>query len=126
MSGKRTDKIARQIQRDLGEIFNSLSSKLFENAFITIMEVRVSADLGIAKVYIGVMNYPKKQELLELIQFHNPMIRKTLSDKIRNQVRKIPNLQFYLDTTLDNAEHIERLLDKIKKEDQNGEAPNDK
>ena len=70
MSGKRTDKIARQIQRDLGEIFNSLSSKLFENAFITIMEVRVSADLGIAKVYIGVMNYPKKQELLELIQFH--------------------------------------------------------
>lgn len=116
MSGKRTDKLARQIQRDLGEIFNSLSSKLFENAFITIMEVRVSADLGIAKVYIGVMNYPKKQELLELIQFHNPMIRKMLSDKIRNQVRKIPNLQFYLDTTLDNAEHIERLLDKIRKD----------
>jgi len=118
MSGKRTDKLARQIQRDLGEIFNSLSSRLFENAFITIMEVRVSADLGIAKVYIGVMNYPKKQELLELIQFHNPLIRKTLSDKIRNQVRKIPNLQFYLDTTLDNAEHIEKLLEKIKQDEQ--------
>jgi len=118
MSGKRTDKIARQIQRDLGEIFNTLSSKLFENAFITIMEVRVSADLGIAKVYLGVMNYPKKQELLELIQFHNPQIRKTLSDKIRNQVRKIPNLQFYLDTTLDNAEHIEKLLEKIKLDEQ--------
>lgn len=118
MSGKRTDKLARQIQRDLGEIFNTLSSKLFENAFITIMEVRVSADLGIAKVYIGVMNYTKKQELLELIQFHNPSIRKMLSDKIKNQVRKIPNLQFYLDTTLDNAEHIGRLLDKIKQEEQ--------
>ncbi len=117
MSGKRTDKLARQIQRDLSEIFNSLSSKLFENAFITIMEVRVSADLGIAKVYIGVMNYPKKQELLELIEFHNPQIRKALSDKIRNQVRKIPNLHFYLDTTLDNAEHIERLLEKIREEE---------
>ncbi len=114
MSGKRTDKLARQIQRDLSEIFNSLSTKLFENAFITIMEVRISADLGIAKVYIGVMNYPKKQELLELIQFHNPLIRKMLSDKIRNQVRKIPNLQVYIDTTLDNAEHIEKLLEKIK------------
>ena len=117
MSGKRTEKLARQIQRDLGDIFNNLSSRLFENAFITIMEVRVSADLGIAKVYIGIMNYPKKQELLELIQFHNPQIRKMLSDKIRNQVRKIPNLHFYLDTTLDHAEHIERLLDKIKSED---------
>ena len=117
MSGKRTDKLARQIQRDLSEIFNSLSSKIFENAFITIMEVRLSADLGIAKVYIGVMNYPKKQELLELIEFHNPLIRKALSDKIRNQVRKIPNLHFYLDTTLDNAEHIERLLEKIMEED---------
>ena len=117
MSGKRTDKLARQIQRDLSEIFKSLSSKLFEKAFITIMEVRLSADLGIAKVYIGVMNYPKKQELLELIEFHNPLIRKALSDKIRNQVRKIPNLHFYLDTTLDNAEHIERLLDKIREED---------
>lgn len=78
------------------------------------MEVRVSADLGIAKVYIGIMNYPKKQELMELIHFHNPQIRKMLSDKIKNQVRKIPNLQFYLDTTLDNAEHIEKLLEKIK------------
>lgn len=119
MSGKRTDKLARQIQRDLSEIFNSLSSKLFENAFITIMEVRVSADLGIAKVYIGIMNYPKKQELMELIQFHNPQIRKMLSDKIKNQVRKIPNLQFYLDTTLDNAEHIEKLLEKIKLSEEN-------
>jgi len=118
MSGKRTDKLSRQIQRDLSEIFNTLSSKLFENAFITIMEVRISADLGIAKVYIGIMNYPKKQELLELIQFHTPQIRKVLSDKIRNQVRKIPNLQFYLDTTLDNAEHIEKLLQKIKLDEQ--------
>jgi ribosome-binding factor A len=41
-----------------------------------------------------------------------------LSDKIRNQVRKIPNLQFYIDTTLDNAEHIERLLEKIKLDEQ--------
>ncbi len=117
MSGKRTDKLARQIQRDLGEIFNSLSSKLFENAFITIMEVRVSADLGIAKVYLGIMNYAKKNELLEMIKFHTPAIRKNLSDKIRNQVRKIPNLHFYLDTTLDNAEHIEKLLEKIKQEE---------
>ncbi len=117
MSGKRTDKLARQIQRDLGEIFNSLTSRLFNNAFITIMEVRLSADLGIAKVYIGIMNYPKKQELLELIQHHNPIIRKSLSDKIGNQVRKIPNLSFFLDTTLDNAEHIERLLEKIRVED---------
>ena len=118
MSGKRTDKIARQIQRDLGEIFNSISSKLFENAFITVMEVRVSADLGIAKIYIGIMNHAKKEELLELIKFHIPQIRKLLGDKIRNQVRKIPNLSFYLDTTLDHAAHIERLLEKVKQEDQ--------
>ncbi len=119
MSGKRTDKLARQIQRDLGEIFNSLTYRLFENAFITIMEVRVSADLGIAKVYIGIMNYAKKQELLELIQHHNPIIRKMLSDKIGKQVRKIPNLNFYLDDTLDHAEHIEQLLEKIRVEEKN-------
>lgn len=117
MSGKRTDKLARQVQRDLSEIFNSLSSKLFENAFLTVMEVRISADLGIAKVYLGIMNYPKKQELMELIQFHNPQIRKMLGDRLKNQVRKIPQLHFYLDTTLDQAEHIEKLLEKIKHND---------
>ena len=117
MKGKRTDKLAKQIQRDLGEIFYSLSAKLFENAFITIMEVRVSADLGVAKVYLGIMTNSKKDEIFSLIEFHNTQIRKLLGDKLRNQVRKIPVLQFYLDTTLDQAEHIEKLLNKIKQDD---------
>ena len=117
MKGKRTDKLAKQIQRDLSEIFYSLSAKLFENAFITIMEVRVSADLGVAKVYLGIMSNNKKDEIFSLIEFHNTQIRKLLGDKLRNQVRKIPVLQFYLDTTLDQAEHIEKLLNKIKQDD---------
>lgn len=117
MKGKRTDKLAKQIQRDLSEIFFSLSAKLFENAFITIMEVRVSADLGVAKVYLGIMTNSKKDEIFSLIEFHNTQIRKLLGDKLRNQVRKIPVLHFYLDTTLDQAEHIEKLLNKIKQDD---------
>ncbi|NUM32417.1 MAG: 30S ribosome-binding factor RbfA [Bacteroidetes bacterium] len=118
MRGKRTDKIARQIQRDLSEIFNLLSSRYFENAFITVMEVRVSADLGVAKVYLGIMNSTKKNETFGLIEFYNPQIRKMLGEKMRNQLRKIPVLQFFLDTTLDQAEHIEKLLNKIKNESQ--------
>lgn len=116
MKGKRTDKLARQIQKDLSEVFNILSSKLFENSFITIMEVRVSADLGVAKVYLGIMSKKNKDEIFSLIEFHNQQIRKMLSNKLRNQLRKIPVLQFYLDTTLDNAEHIEKLLNKIKQD----------
>ena len=116
MRGKRTDKLARQIQKDLSEIFNISSSKFFENAFITVMEVRVSADLGVAKVYLGIMNCNKKEDIFGLIEFYNPQIRKMLSEKMRNQLRKIPVLQFYLDTTLDQAEHIEKLLNKIKQE----------
>lgn len=116
MRGKRTDKLARQIQRDLSEIFTVMSSRYFENAFITVMEVRVSPDLGVAKVYLGIMKNPKKDEIFGLIEFYNPQIRKMLGEKLRNQLRKIPSLQFYLDSTLDQAEHIEKLLNKIKNE----------
>lgn len=112
MDSQRQLKVSRLIQKELGEIFQRETRLLFGNALITVTQVRVSPDLGIAKVYVSLFNAPDTKALLELIKSHTKEIRSKLSDRIKKQVRIIPNLNFYLDDSLDYALRIDELLKK--------------
>jgi len=112
MDSQRQLKVSRLIQKELGEIFKGETRILFGNALITVTTVRISPDLGIAKVYVSLFNIPDKKELLKLIEKHNKEIRMKLSDRIRKQVRIIPNLVFFIDDSLDYAMRIDELLKK--------------
>lgn len=112
MDSQRQLKVSRLIQKELGEIFQRETKVFFGNALITVTQVRVSPDLGIAKVYVSLFNTPSAQELLALIKVHTKDIRTKLSDRIKKQVRIIPNLAFYLDDSLDYALRIDELLKK--------------
>lgn len=90
-------KFARLIQKEISDIFQRDKRGILDNAFITIAEVRVSPDLGVAKVYVSMMLAKDKQATLEKINERKGEIRKALGDKIRKQVRVIPELIFYLD-----------------------------
>ena len=74
--------------------------------------MRVSPDLGIAKVYVSLFNVPDTKELLKLIQVNTKEIRTKLSERIKKQVRIIPNLVFFQDDSLDYALRIDELLKK--------------
>lgn len=112
MDSTRQLKVSRLIQKELGEIFQRETRLLFGNALITVTQVRVSPDLGVAKVYVSLFNVPDKQVLLKSIQEHTKDIRLKLSARIKKQVRIIPNLVFFLDDSVDYAMRIEELLKK--------------
>ncbi len=112
MDSTRQLKVSRLVQKELGEIFQKETRLLFGNALITVTQVRISPDLGVARIYVSLFNVPDKQALLKSIQEHTKDIRMKLSTRIKKQVRIIPNLVFFLDDSVDYAMRIEELLKK--------------
>ena len=108
----RQQKVARELQRDLAEIIRSKGMVAFGGAMVTVSEVRVSPDLSIAKVYVSIFPSEKQEEVMKLLEENNKAIRGELGRKVAKQLRIVPELDFYLDTTLDYVEHIEELLKK--------------
>ena len=117
--GLRQDKVARQIQKDLGELMQARRGDWLGSAFVTIAKVTITPDLGYVNVYLSLFNNKNRAAILEHINEQNKEIRHALAKKIKNNFRKIPELRFYEDDTLDEVERIEKLFDEInkKKED---------
>lgn len=110
MEGKRQAKIARMLQKELGEIFRQQTAKM-GNTLVSVSAVRVSPDLSIAKVYLSIFPPEKSKEILENIKRQTKTVRYDLARQVRETLRKCPDLQFFLDDSLDYAENIDRLLD---------------
>lgn len=112
MEGQSTRqlKVARELQRDLAEIIRSRGMAAFGGAMVTVSEVRISPDLSIAKVYVSIFPSAKQEEVMKLLEEENKSLRGELGRKVAKQLRIVPELDFYLDTTLDYAEHIDKLL----------------
>ncbi len=107
---KRQEKVSKLLQRDLADIFQK-EANLFMGALITVTTVRISPDLSYAKVYLSIFAPGKdKEEILEGIQSQTAQLRYALGKKIKNQVKKIPELAFFLDDSLDYIEKIESLI----------------
>lgn len=109
MDGKRQAKIARLLQKELSEIFRLQSAKM-SNVLVSVNTVRVSPDLSIAKVYLSIFPPEKSGEILDNIKRSVKTVRYDLAQKVKDTLRKCPDLQFYLDDSLDYAENIDRLL----------------
>ncbi len=111
MESTRQAKIARLLQKELSEIFRQQTAKT-RGTIVSVSTVRVSPDLSIAKVYLSVFPSDKAQEILENIKHTSKTVRYDLAQKVRFQLRKTPELAFYLDDTLDYLENIDHLLQK--------------
>lgn len=112
MSSTRQNKVARLLQKELAEIFQREARGMFGGAFITVTGVKVSPDLGVAKVYLSFMAVKDKEALLAKIREQGKEIRKHLGLRIKHQLRIVPELIFYIDDSLDYAERIDELLKK--------------
>ena len=113
MASTKQNKVARLLQKELGDIFQK-KSKLFDNKMITVTVVRISPDLLVAKVYLSMYPSRNNESTLSLVREHGNELRYELGNRIRNQVRKIPELNFFIDDTLDYIENIDRLLKQDK------------
>lgn len=109
MESKRQEKIARMLQKELGEIF-MLYAKKMQGIIISVTNVKVSPDLSITHNSLSVFPSEKGREVLELVKQDTKSIRFELGKRVRNQLRIIPELAFHLDDSLDYLERIDNLL----------------
>ena len=110
----------------LGAIFVEEISKIIleeikdpDIKFVTITSCNVSSDLSYAKVYFTCLNDKRREEILKDLNKASGFIRKELSDRV--EIRKIPEINFVYDTSIEYGNKIEQILEEIKKDDVNGE-----
>ena len=111
MESTRIQKIQRLIQKDLSEIFREDTSKM-RGVIVSVSNVRVSPDLSIARVHLSVFPSERAQEIVDGVNKNVKTIRYALAQRVRNQLRKTPELVFYVDDSRDYIEHIDELLKK--------------
>lgn len=113
MDTTRQLKIAKQLQKDLGALLQQRGMAAFSGALVTISGVKVSPDLGLAKIYISVFPSVKAAEVLQKVEGQMKQLRFELGKRVRNQLRIVPELAFYLDDSLDYVDKIEGLFQRI-------------
>ena len=107
---KRQQKFSRLLQKELSEVFQRDIPHLFNNAFVTVTGVRMSPDLGVAKVDLSFMLAENPGQLLDHINEHKGEVRGALGRRIRKEVRHIPELIFYLNENADYASRMDKLI----------------
>jgi len=120
--GLRQEKVARQIQKDLGELMQQHRGEWMAGAFVTIAKVTITPDLGYVNVYLSLYNNANRVAVLDHINDQNKEIRKALAQRVRHNFRKIPEIRFYEDDTLDYVEKMDELFKKINSENNNGDT----
>lgn len=115
MSLRRQQKVSSLLQETLSEIFQVHGSSYYGRAFVTITEVQMTPDLLVAKIYLSIYNVKDKEKALDEIKAQTHEIRRHLGNKMRHHLRRIPELLFYLDESLDNAIRVNELLRNIGK-----------
>lgn len=111
MQETRQNKIARLLQKELSLIFQS-QTRMMHGVLVSVTHCRVSPDLGICTAHLSVFPSEKASEILDNVNRNEKSIRYELGTRIRNQVRIIPELRFFVDDSLDYIEHIDELLKK--------------
>lgn len=112
MDSTRQQKISRLLQKDLGEILMQLDKSILKGKMITVTTVRVSPDLSLAKVYLSIFPSGEANLFLDELRHHVKHIRNLLGQRVRNQLRIVPEIAFFIDDSLDYVDRIDELLKK--------------
>jgi ribosome-binding factor A len=115
----RTERLSNVIRNDLGDILREYQ----QGAMVSVTQVRMTPDLGMAKIYLSIYpNGRNQEEVFKHIQANTSAIRGELGKRIRHQVRRIPELVFYMDDTVEYVDKIEQVFTKIRQ--QRGDSGN--
>lgn len=110
MDGKRLEKVNKLILKELSEIFQKELRPAVPSLMITVTTVNVTSDLSYARVYLSVFGVDDKQKVVDEVSQNARAIRGLLGNRIRHQMRIVPELRFYQDDSLDYIENIDNLL----------------
>src|SRR5437588_12529045 len=119
--GKRQKQVGGLIQEELNQIFQRLGLNIVDGGMVSISSVKITPDLLEARIYLSIFNAADPKGALKKIEERGWEIKKELASRVKHQLRRIPELRFYLDDTLDQVFKMEELFRQIKKTDEEGE-----
>lgn len=117
--GKRQKQVAGLIQQELNAIFQRLSLTMIDGGMLSISAVKITPDLLEARVYLSLFQVADREAAMKKIEDRSWEIKKELTSRISKQLRRMPELKFFLDDTLDQVFRIEELLKQLKSDDGN-------
>lgn len=110
MESTRQLKIAKLLQKEMALIFQNVAREHFAGTLLSVSKVRVSPDLGVAKIYVSIFPVSKTKEVEAFLEVNNAKLRGALGHSVGNQLRVTPELLIYTDDSLEYEENIDRLL----------------
>jgi ribosome-binding factor A len=120
IEGKRQKQVAAVLEKELNEIFQRLGLTMLQGGMVSIAGVKITPDLFDARIYLSFFKVSDPIATLKTIQDRSWEIKKELTTRVRHQLRSMPQLNFYIDDTLDYVDKIDKLFKDIKtQEDQN-------
>ena len=120
METKRQKQISELLRRQFSMVLMEEGSYIYDKAMVTVTSIVVSPDLSSAKIYLSVFNTDHKLEVMTSIEENNQRLRLALAHKVGKQLRRIPELKFFLDESLDEFFRMDQLLSRLRAENQMG------
>lgn len=117
MDSRRQLKIGSVIKEAFADILSREGKSIYGNAFVTVTNVKVTSDLSLARFYLSIYNSENPEEVVLRFDTHKYELKRKLSEKLRHQLRVIPEVEFFRDDTLDYVSHIDEVFKKIKEEE---------
>ena len=116
METKRQLQVGETIKREFSMVLQQEGPYIYGNdVLVSVTAVKMSPDLGIAKIYVSIFNTINKQEVLILLNESLHRLKKQLYHRIRRKVRRVPQIDLYIDDTLDEMDHLNKLFDEMNK-----------
>jgi ribosome-binding factor A len=120
---KRQKQVGKLIQAELSDIFQRIGLNVMQGGMLSISKVSMTPDLIEARIYLSLFQIPNPQQVLADIKERNWEYRKMLGERTKNQLRRVPYIEFFIDDTLDYVFKMEEVFKKLNEEkEQKGEA----
>ena len=121
METKRQKQVAEVVKRNIGIVLQQEGSYIYGvSTLVTVTTVKISPDFNIAKIYLSIYNSEDKDAVIDELGANNTRLRQSLANRIKKHVRKIPEIQFYIDDTLDEMYRLNALFKNLEKNNQMG------
>ncbi|MEM9991014.1 MAG: 30S ribosome-binding factor RbfA [Bacteroidota bacterium] len=118
MESKRQKQVAEVVKRNFGAVLQQEGSYIYgAEPLVTVTSVKMSPDFGIAKIYLSVYNVIDKQSVILELEENHARLRQLLGQRVRKQLRRVPNIDLYLDDTLDEMYRLNALFDNMNKDE---------
>jgi ribosome-binding factor A len=121
--GKRQKQISSVLHEELTPIFQRLSLNMIDGGMVSIAGVKITPDLLEARVYLSLFQVKDADAAMKKIEDRAHEIKKQLTEKIKRQVRRIPEIKYFKDDTLDHVFKMEELFKEIKTGPEDNSSP---